>query len=83
MSQAFIREGDDQWLSDIGPSVKALSFFLTRENNGIEVYETENLHRFQGREVHVMSNGLSYRKTSKESGRLPNCLRRLQIQPPR
>lgn len=62
MSQAFIREGDDQWLSDIGPSVKALSFFLTRENNGIEVYELKTVIDSQGNETHVMSNGLSYKK---------------------
>lgn len=62
MSQAFIREGDDQWLSDIGPSVKALSFFLTRENNGIEVYELKTVIDSQGNEMHVMSNGLSYKK---------------------
>ena len=62
MSQAFIREGDDQWLSDIGPSVKALSYFLTRENNGIEVYELKTFIHSQGDEVHVMSNGLSYKK---------------------
>jgi hypothetical protein len=65
MSQAFVREGDDQWLSDIGPSLKALSFFLTRENNGIEVYEQKNYIDAQGREVHVMSNGLSYAKDAK------------------
>ena len=62
MSQAFIREGDDQWLSDIGPSVKALSFFLPRENNGIEVYELKTIIDSQGNEIHVMSNGLSYKK---------------------
>ncbi len=62
MSQAFIREGDDQWLSDIGPSVRALSYFLTRENNGIEVYELKTFVDSNGDEVHVMSNGLSYKK---------------------
>ncbi len=62
MSQAFIREGDDQWLSDIGPSVRALSYFLTRENNGIEVYELKKFVDSNGDEVHVMSNGLSYKK---------------------
>ena len=64
MSQAFMREGEDQWLSDIGPSVRALSFFLTRENNGIEVYEQRTFIDSQGDEVHVMSNGLSYKKDS-------------------
>lgn len=57
-----MREGDDQWLSDIGPSVKALSFFLTRENNGIEVYELKTVIDSHGNEMHVMSNGLSYKK---------------------
>ena len=62
MSQAFVRESDDQWLNDIGPSLKALIIFLTRENNGIEVYEQKSYTDSQGREIHVMSNGLSYRK---------------------
>jgi hypothetical protein len=62
MSQAFVREGDDQWLSDIGPSVRALCVFLTRENNGIEVRELKTIIDSQGNEVHVMSNGLSYTK---------------------
>ena len=47
MSQAFVREGDDQWLSDVGPSLRALIVFLTRENNGIEVYEKKNIHGFE------------------------------------
>jgi hypothetical protein len=62
MSQAFVREGDDQWLSDVGPSVRALSYFLTRENNGIEVYELRTFIDSTGDEVYVMSNGLSYKK---------------------
>ena len=65
MSQAFVREGDDQWLSDIGPSLRALIVFLTRENNGIEVYEKKNYTDSKGREFHVMSNGLSYSKDEK------------------
>lgn len=60
MSQAFVREGDDQWLSDIPPTVNALIVFLTRENNGIRVYEKEVKTDEQGREVYTMSNGLSY-----------------------
>lgn len=62
MSQAFVREGDDQWLSDVGPSIKALSYFLTRENNGIEVYGLKTFMDSTGDEVYVMSNGLSYKK---------------------
>ena len=65
MSQAFVREGDDQWLSDIGPSLRAVVVFLSRENNCIEVYEQQKFTDAQGREVHVMSNGLSYQKDEK------------------
>jgi hypothetical protein len=62
MSQAFVREGDDQWLSDVGPSLRALIVFLSRENNGIEVYEKKKYTDSKGRELHVMSNGLAYGK---------------------
>lgn len=65
MSQAFVREGDDQWLSDIGPSLRALIVFLTRENNGIEVHERQHYTDAKGKEIHVMSNGLSYTKDEK------------------
>ena len=63
MSQAFVRENDEMLLQDVSPSITALVIYLTSENNGIRVYEkhlvkdTEN-----NREVHVMSNGLSYAK---------------------
>lgn len=60
MSQAFVREGDDQWLSDIAPTMNALINFLTRENNGVRVYEKETRKDAAGREIFVMSNGLSY-----------------------
>jgi hypothetical protein len=62
MSQAFIREADDQWLSDVPPTMNALINFLTRENNGIRVYEQRSFVDANGREIHVMSNGLSYAK---------------------
>jgi hypothetical protein len=63
MSRAFIREGDDQWLNEIPPTMPALISFLTRENNGITVYEQKKITDANGRrEVHVMSNGLSYTK---------------------
>lgn len=65
MSQAFVREGDDQWLDEISPTLQALIVFLTRENNGIRVYEKKT-YMDQGREIHVMSNGLSY---SNDSGK--------------
>ena len=62
MSQAFIREGEDQWLSDIDPTMTALINFLTRENGGIRVYEKEAKTDATGRELHAMSNGLTYGK---------------------
>lgn len=61
MSQAFVRESDDQWLDEVAPTLTALINFLTRENNGIRVYKKSS--RIQdGRETHEMSNGLSYAK---------------------
>ena len=63
MSQAFVKEGDAQWLHDVQPTLNALVVFLTSENNGIRVYEQRSyLDPKQNREVHVMSNGLSYAK---------------------
>ncbi len=65
MSQAFVREGDDQWLNEVSPTLNALIMFLTRENNGIRVYEVKSVTDPSGREVHVMSNGLAYSKNDK------------------
>jgi hypothetical protein len=65
MSQAFVREGDDQWLNEVSPTLNALIFFLTRENNGVRVYEVKTTIDATGREVHAMSNGLSYSKNEK------------------
>jgi hypothetical protein len=65
MSQAFVRENDDQWLNEVHPSINALIHFLTRENNGIRVYVQKTTVDDKGKEVHVMSNGLSYRKNDK------------------
>jgi hypothetical protein len=63
MSQAFVKEGDEQWLGDIDPTIKALINYLTRENNGIRVYEQKQyVDPKTGKEVYLMSNGLSYSK---------------------
>jgi hypothetical protein len=63
MSQAFVKESDGEWLHDAGPGLSALILFLTRENNGIRVYEKKNSYSEKhGREVHLMSNGLVYAK---------------------
>ncbi len=65
MSQAFVRETDDQWLNEVSPTVQALSMFLTRENGGIRVYEKKNFTDDAGRSIHVMSNGLSYSRNDR------------------
>lgn len=65
MSQAFVRESDDMWLNEVPPTVNALTNFLTRDNNGIRVYEQKTTFDENGREIHMMSNGLSYAKDAK------------------
>jgi hypothetical protein len=63
MSQAFVRENDEMLLQEVSPSITALVVYLTRENNGIRVYEKHLVKDPENnREVHVMSNGLSYAK---------------------
>lgn len=63
MSQAFVKENDEQWLHEIQPTLHALIVYLTRENNGVRVYEQKTfIHSKSGREVHAMSNGLNYAK---------------------
>jgi hypothetical protein len=62
MSQAFVKENEEQWLHEVAPTLNALIVYLTRENNGIRVYEKKIVINGVGEEVHVMSNGLSYAK---------------------
>ena len=62
MNRAFVREGDDQWLHDVPPTMSALLLYLTKENNGIIVVEEKRSMDANGREVYAMSNGLSYAK---------------------
>ena len=63
MSQAFVRESDEQWLHDVTPTLNALIVFLTRENNGIRVYEKKQYNDPKtDKEVYEMSNGLTYTK---------------------
>jgi hypothetical protein len=64
MSSAFIREGDDQELSEISPTISSLISFLTRENGGIRVYEKKRINGPDGGTLHEMSNGLTYRVNS-------------------
>ena len=61
MSQAFVKEEDEQWLHEIPGTLTALINYLIRENNGIRVYEKRRTVK-NGVEVFEMSNGLSYSK---------------------
>lgn len=61
MSQAFVKEEDEQWLHEIQPTINALIVYLTRQNNGIRVYEKSSVHSEKyGTTVYKMSNGLDY-----------------------
>lgn len=60
MSQAFVKESDDQWLHDVPPTIGALINYLTRENNGVRVYQQKTVSDESGREVYTMSNGMMY-----------------------
>ena len=63
MSSAFVKENEEQWLHEISPTMKALIDYLTRENNGIRVYEQKvTIDNKTGNEIHHMSNGLPYTK---------------------
>ncbi|HUQ65338.1 MAG TPA: hypothetical protein VM101_04250 [Flavitalea sp.] len=60
MSSAFVKEDEEQWLHEIAPTIPALINYLTRENNGIRVYEQKQSISKNGKEIHHMSNGLNY-----------------------
>ena len=62
MSRAFVKESDNEpWLNEIPPTINALINHLTRESGGRKVFEKKSFNNeTDGKEVHVMSNGLSY-----------------------
>ncbi len=63
MSQAFVKESEEQWLHEIAPTINALIVYLTRENNNIRVYEKKSyVDEKLGKEVIEMSNGVTYAK---------------------
>ena len=63
MSQAFVKENEEQWLHEVGPTMQALIVYLSRENNNIRVYEKRNFMDAKDNiELHEMSNGLTYAK---------------------
>jgi len=61
MSQAFVKEGDDnELLNNVQPTIYALMAYLKKQNNGRDVYRKQITVDKQQHEVHEMSNGLSY-----------------------
>jgi hypothetical protein len=60
MSQAFMREREEEWLGNIDPTLPALERYLTRDA-GYKVYEVKrHQHPELKKEVYEMSNGLTY-----------------------
>lgn len=63
MSSAFVREGDEQKLNEVAPTLNALLVYLRRENGGMTVRELKSYYSEKhAREVHEMSDGLTYAK---------------------
>ena len=61
MSSAFVKEEEGQWLHDLDPTLPALINYLTRDNNGVRVYEKGRRRDAKtNREILSMSNGLDY-----------------------
>lgn len=60
MSSAFVREGDDQWLHGIAPSIEALINFLSRENGGLLIAVKKIELNANNEPVYFMSDGFSY-----------------------
>jgi hypothetical protein len=61
MSTAFVKEGEYQKLSDVEPSLSALSYYLRQDNGGQVIRETKSFYSQKcGRHVYEMSDGLTY-----------------------
>lgn len=65
MSSAFVKESEEQWLHEVQPTLEALTVYLTRENNGIRVYNKKLYPGAGNKEYFEMSNGLTYAKDEK------------------
>lgn len=60
MSQAFVREQENEWLGDVSPDVNALVRFLSRENGSRVTEIRKYFNDKERREVYEMSNGFTY-----------------------
>jgi hypothetical protein len=64
MSSAFVKEDEEQqWLHEVKGTVSALQSYLTRESQGLRIFERNfYFDAALKKEVHEMSNGLKYAK---------------------
>ncbi len=63
MSQAFVKESEEQWLHEMAPTMNALIVYLTRKIMAFaSMKKSAHTDPKTGKEVHVMSNGLHYSK---------------------
>lgn len=60
MSRAFVKEGESDQLRDLAPNLASLLFFLKRENGSVVSEMHVRLSEQFQREVHDMSDGLTY-----------------------
>ena len=61
MSSAFVKESEEQWLHEVPPTLNSLIVYLTRQNNGVRVYEKKSFFDSKlDKTIHVMSNGGRY-----------------------
>jgi len=61
MSSGFVKEGEYQKLSEVEPSLSALSYYLRQENGGQVIRESKSLYSKKcGRHVYEMSDGPTY-----------------------
>ena len=61
MSSAFVKESEYQKLSDVEPSLSALTYYLRQEYGGQPIRELKSFFSQKcGRHVYEMSDGLTY-----------------------
>jgi hypothetical protein len=60
MSQAFVREQENEWLGDVPPNINDLVRFLSRESSSRVTEVRKYFSDKHVRDVHEMSNGFTY-----------------------
>jgi hypothetical protein len=71
MSSAFVKEGEYQKLSDVGPSLRDLLFYLRIEYGGQVIKETKSYFSSTcNHYVYEMSDGLTYSLTEENKWKI-------------